>query len=340
MKHLSRRDFVRITAASAAVLAAGGLGLKELIQASSEKTYTETRELLGTYITISIVDEEEGKAKAAAQDTFAEIERLSAVFSRFDATAELYRLNSSGHITGASTELTSVLERARSVSDMTGGAFDVTVLPLLSLITDSFEQYNIPPDAGAIASARALVGYKMLHIDGRDISLEKTGMAVTLDGIAKGYITDQATALLRSRGYSRILVQAGGELALQGMRQDGAPWKVGVTHPRALEGYYEVLQLTNACLGTSGDYENSFTADYAYNHIIDPVSGISPAELASATVIAADNCLADALSVAAMVMGTARSLNLFETLPNVQALLIGKDMKSRTTSGFNAAAGV
>jgi thiamine biosynthesis lipoprotein len=114
MKHLSRRDFVRITAGSAALLAVGAIGIKELIQASGEKTYTETRELLGTYITICVVDPDEAKAKAAAQDTFATIERLSSVFSRFDATSELYRLNDQGHLTGASSDLTSVLERVQA----------------------------------------------------------------------------------------------------------------------------------------------------------------------------------------------------------------------------------
>ncbi|TFG44689.1 MAG: FAD:protein FMN transferase, partial [Dehalococcoidia bacterium] len=133
----------------------------------------------------------------------------------------------------------------------------------------------------------------------------------------------------------QVMVEAGGDMSLRGMRQDGAPWKIGLTHPRALAGYYEVIQTSNDCLATSGDYENTFTSDYSWHHIIDPRLGHSPREVASATVIAADTAYADALATAAMVLGITDSLALFESLPGVQALLIDKAMKSYTTSDFD-----
>ncbi|AQU06524.1 thiamine biosynthesis protein ApbE [Dehalococcoides mccartyi] len=333
---LTRRDFIRISAVGAGVLAAGGLGVKELITSAAECQYSETKALLGTYITITLIDSGQDSAKAKVKDTFAEIERLSSVFNRFDITSELYRLNRSGQAIGASSEFVSVLSSARYCAELSGGAFDPTVLPALDLCQDSFAKTKLPPSSAQLAEVKYLVDYREMSIKGKDIVLGRNGMAITLDGIAKGYIVDMASSYLRGRGVSQIIVEAGGDLALQGMREDGQPWKVGITHPRAFTGYYDVIQSSNACMATSGDYENAFTPDYKYNHIIDPSTGFSPQELCSATVIARDTLLADALATAAMVMGVDETLKLLESLDGAEALLIGKDLKSYTTSGYRA----
>jgi len=339
-KKLTRRDFVRITAIGAGVLAVGGLGIKELVANAGAKEYSETRPLLGTYITIKVVDDDEDRAKETAQDTFAEISRLSSILSRHDPASELARLNKNAQVMGASSELVSVLEQAQQYSELTDGAFDITVLPLLELYRSSFTETKSPPAAQDIESAAQLVGYKSLTINGRDVTLSKNGVAVTLDGVAKGYIVDKATELLRARGMTRVLVEAGGDLSLSGMREDGDPWKVGIIHPRAITGYYEVVQSSSGCIATSGDYESAFTSDYSYHHIIDPRLGLCPGELASASVMANNTTYADALSTAAMVMGMDDALALCESLPGVEALLIGKDLKSKMTSGFPVASSV
>ena len=336
-KKMTRRDFVRITAIGAGVLAVGGIGIKTLLIGDQLERYSETRRLLGTFISIAIVDSDEAMAKGNIQDTFAEIERLANILSRHDPSSELSRLNRNGHLTNASAELVSVLEQAQDCSELTSGAFDVTVLPLVKLYQSHFTQHNSPPDAETVAQARRLIGYKMLSLKGRDITLASQGMSVTLDGIAKGYIVDQAAALLKARGMTRVLVEAGGDLSLRGMRDDGHPWRVGIIHPRAITGYYEIVESSNGCITTSGDYEAAFTSDYSYHHIIDPRTGSSPTELASATVLANDTTYADALSTAALVLGMNDTLALLEKMPGVEALLINKELNSRKTSGFSRA---
>ncbi len=338
-REMNRRDFVRFSAIGAGVLALGGLGVKELIEAGAVTEYSETRPLLGTFITIKLIETDASAARANIEDSFAEIERLSAILSRHDPGSELSRLNSTGRVSGASNELLSVVERALSVSALTGGAFDVSVLPLLSLYSDSFADGGSPPSEKSIEATKELVDYRRIEIKDRNITLAAPGMGLTLDGMAKGYIVDQAAASLRSRGLSRVLVAASGDMSLRGMRQDGEAWKIGVTHPRALAGYYEVFQTSNDSIATSGDYENAFTPDFSWHHIIDPRLGHSPREVASATVIAADTAYADALATSAMVLGVTDAIALFETLPGVQALLIDKSMKSHVTSGFYAAVG-
>jgi len=338
-REISRRDFVRISAVGAGVLALGGFGVKELIEAGAAKEVGETRALLGTFITIKLIDTDAESAKAAIEDAFAEIERLSAVLSRFDPGSELSVLNCTGINDSASPELLGVVQKAKNFSDVTGGAFDISVLPLLNLYVDSFADGGEPPSEKAIGAAKELVGYRNIVVKDRRIELAAPGMCLTLDGIAKGFVVDQAASLLRARGLTQVLVEAGGDMSLRGMRDDGQPWKIGLTHPRALAGYYEVFSTSNDCLATSGDYENAFTSDYSWHHIIDPRIGHSPREVASATVIAPDTTYADAMATAAVVLGVSDAIALFDRLPGVEALLIDKGMKSYPTSGFYAAIG-
>ncbi len=336
-KKLTRRDFVRISAIGAGVLALGGIGVKELIASGGVKETSETRELLGTFITIKLVDTEPERAAAAIREGFAEVERLSAILSRFDPNSQLATLNRDGYIDNASPELLGVVQKAKYISDITGGAFDVSVLPLLNLYVDSFADGGSPPSEKDIAAAREFVDYHGIVVNDKRISLAAPGMCLTLDGIAKGFVVDQTSAMLRSHGFTRALVAGSGDMSLRGDRDDGQPWKIGLTHPRALAGYYEVFQMTNESIATSGDYENTFTPDFAWNHIIDPRVGHSPRELASATVIASDTAYADALATSSMVLGTTDAISMLEKLPGVQAILIDKNMNKHTTSGFEAA---
>ncbi len=330
---MTRRNFLRLTVIGAGLLAVGGIGWSKMLD-SNIKRYSKTRDLLGTFITIIVIDTNESRAADTVNDAFAEIERLSGLLSRHDPSSELSRLNNSGRLSHASAELIFVLKQARYHAELTAGSFDVTVAPLVDLYKTHFAEYNTPPDAAAVAEARSLVGYQMLALKGSDVALLKPGMRVTLDGIAKGYIVDRTVDLLKARGMSRVLVDAGGDLSLCGQREDGEPFRIGIQHPRALSGYYQVVEQSSGSMATSGDYEAAYTADFRYNHIIDPHSGLSPAELSSVTVLAHDAATADALAVSSMVLGMTKGKELVERLTGVEALLIDKQMNSQRTSGF------
>ncbi|XUX00144.1 MAG: FAD:protein FMN transferase [Dehalogenimonas sp.] len=336
MEKINRRDFVRISAIGAGALALGAIGIRELIASKEAKEVSQTQKLLGTLITIKLIDADEERAGSAISETFGEVERLSALLSRFDPASELSILNSTGAIHNASPELLGVIQKAKNFSEMTDGAFDVTVLPLLQLYTDSFADGGEPPSEKSIDATRELVDYRQIDITGQNISLGVPRMSITLDGIAKGYIVDQAAGVLRNKGFSQVLVAASGDMSLRGTRQDGELWKIGINHPRALAGCYEVFQTSNTCLATSGDYENAFTPDYSWNHIIDPRIGHSPREVASATIIAPDAFYADALATASVVLGITDAVALCEKLPGTQAFIIDKAMNSHTTSGFES----
>jgi thiamine biosynthesis lipoprotein len=334
--NLSRRDFIKITAAGTGALALGAIGINKLMAAESElKIYEETQVLLGTFVTIKAIDIDEKNARNMVRTTFDEIGRLSGVFSRFDSGSELYSLNKSGQIYGASNDLVSIMKSSIQYSELTSGLFDITALPLLELNQDSFNTNNAPPTSESIAEVKPLVGYKNININGNDITLSKPGTLMTLDSIAVGYIVDTAAALLGQGNIDNVLINGGGEIFPHGIKTDGELWKIGIKNPRT-EGNIAVINSGNWAISTSGDYEAYFTDDYQYNFIIDPRTGVSPTELCSATVIAKDTTCADALSTACIIMGKNDALSLIESLPDAEALLVDKDMNCYRSSGFPA----
>ena len=160
-------------------------------------------------------------------------------------------------------------------------------------------------------------------------------MAVTLDGIAKGFIVDAGTAVLKGLGYGNVFVEAGGDLMASGTKENDLPWKVGIRSPRGVQGeILAKLNLTNQAAATSGDYFQYFTPDLENHHIIDPRIGRSAPELASASVVSDSAMLSDALATALMVMGPEAGLSLIETIPGVEAYLISKDLKVWKSTGL------
>jgi thiamine biosynthesis lipoprotein len=332
----TRRDFIKITAAGAGALTLGGISIRELLSEPELKIYSETQVMMGTYVTIKAVDTNVDNARKMVSSTFEEISRLSSIFSRFDPTSELYSLNKTGQLINASEDMVNILERSIEYSEITNGLFDITTLPLLELNQESFNKLNAPPDINDINEVKSLVGYKMIDIKGNNITLSKTGVLITLDGIAVGYIVDKALGLLSQGNMNNVLINGGGEIYPAGTRQDGQPWKIGIVNPRDDISYFAVINSGNWAISTSGDYESYFTDDYLYNFIIDPRTGVSPTELSSATIIASDTLCADALSTACIIMGKDEALSLIEKISVAEALLIDKNLNGYHTSGFPA----
>ncbi|MEW5960204.1 MAG: FAD:protein FMN transferase, partial [Chloroflexota bacterium] len=214
-----------------------------------------------------------------------------------------------------------LVKQAIHYGDLTGGAFDISVKPLLDLYQTGTRD---------VQGTLSLVDYRQIRVGHNAIVFDRPGMSITLDSIAKGRVVDAATAVLKSNGVDNILVEAGGDLAGYGHRADGSPWRVGLANPRrpGQPNILSVLPVQGQAVATSGDYMNSFTNDFRLHHIIDPRTGISPADLASVTVVAPSATQADALSTALMVMGSAAGLTLVNRLSGVEALLITKELQA------------
>ena len=333
IRTFKRREFLRIVAASSiAGVAAVKLGWD---RTPSVEAVTETRLLMGTVINLTLVTDDRRAGQEAISACLDHMQGLEVVVSRHRADSQLSRLNGAGVLEGASSHLLHVLAESHRIAALTGGAFDVTIKPLVDLYQSSQSNGGTLPSADAIREALACVGYAGLIIEGDRISFERPGMAVTLDGIAKGYIVDEGIAILHAHGFTDTLVEAGGDLVGTGMTSNGAPWRIGIEPPR--EGgtrFLGTLDVANRAVATSGDYMQPYTQDFSLHHIIDPRTGYSAPTLASATVVA-DRCeVADALATALMVLGPEQGLAVLASIPGSDGYLVGKDSQVWKSEGF------
>jgi thiamine biosynthesis lipoprotein len=278
------------------------------------------RQGLGTRVSAVAVVRSAAQGEAAIAAAFDEMDRLAAIFSRHDPGSSLSALNHDGRLAGPPAELAAVIGRALAVHAMTGGAFDVTVKPVLDLLAASGP--GAPPSVAELADAAALVGGRFLRLTRHGVGFDRSGMGVTLDGIAKGYITDRMAAILAAAGVRRYLIDAGGDLRVRGRNAHDRPWVIGVRDPAREAGCLDVIALSQGAVATSGDYERYFAGDPTFHHIVRPETGRSPREVASASVVAPEGLLADALATAVMVLGTQPGLALIEGLPHCAAMVL------------------
>lgn len=333
-KTASRRDFIKISAVATAIVGLGAVGIRKALAGGQIQQVHDTRLLMGTYATLTLVtDEIDSSAWAAIDTAFDCMQGLEPILSHYRPDSQLSQLNAAGVLIGASQPLIEVLERSLDLSNLTGGAFDVSVQPVLDLYRTAMVAGGLPA-AHDLAAARRLVDFRQIRLDGPNVRLGLPSMALTLDGIGKGYVIDQGAQVLLSRGFTNVLVDVGGDMQGYGRAGSGA-WRIAIQAPadpqNAIVG---TTRIENAALATSGDYFNAFSADRRHNHIIDPRTGDSPQELSSVTTLAASACFADALSTSLMVLGTRAGLALVDRLPGVEALLIGKEGQAYRSSGF------
>jgi FAD:protein FMN transferase len=292
---------------------------------------------LGSRVSIVAVHDDAEAAVAAIDAAFDELERIESVMSVYRPDSQLSQLNRQGRLKDADPSLVEVLRYAEMVSRRSAGAFDVTVQPMWELYAATQKQGRLPTEA-EIASVRRLVDWRRVRIDDDRITLSGEGTTVTLNGIAQGFAADRAMARLRNSGIEHALIDTG-ELAPLGQNARQESWSAGIQHPRDTESLAAVTPLDDRCLATSGDYATTFSADRRFNHLFDPSTGRSPQGLASVSILAPTAMQADALSTACFVLGPQGALELVESLPGVDALLIPTSGRVQRTAGFRLSGG-
>ncbi|NOX56137.1 MAG: FAD:protein FMN transferase [Planctomycetes bacterium] len=245
------------------------------------------------------------------------LERLNALMSTFRDDSEVSRFNASASTDwfSVSRETAVVVSEAQRISQLTHGAFDVTVEPLVKLwhFGPDDGEFRVPTEE-QIRSAQQRVGFENLEVRLNPPALRKkrSGLTIDLSAIAKGYAVDQVAEYLESAGVSGYLVEIGGETRTRGTKADGQPWRVGIEQPDATRiAVLRVIELRDGAVATSGDYRNFFVhAGKRYSHEIDPRTG-RPIEfrLALVSVVHRSCMTADALATAIMVMGPDEGYN-------------------------------
>ncbi len=242
----------------------------------------------------------ESEAQRLIALSLAEVQRLERIFSLYRADSALVRLNREGQVSNPPLDLVALLDRARFWSDWSEGAFDVTVQPLWRVYRNHFAADAASPSdpsERAIEIARSLVDYRALAIDNRCIALLRPGMAVTLNGIAQGYIADRVADLLRREGMEQVLVDMG-ELRALGSAPGAVPWRVGLAEPAPDGGTGKVLDIVDRAVATSAPAGTTFEPSGRFHHLLNPASGRPSQGLRSVSVVSKSAGDADALSTA------------------------------------------
>ncbi len=288
---------------------------------------------MDTYMTVSAYGSngQEGIEKAAE-----EIERLDALLSTGDAESEISKINGKGG--GALDDDTDYLiRRSMEISELTDGAFDIAIYPVMKAWGFTDENYRVPGKE-ELESLLKLADQKKVFYDGDDktVSFEEPGMEIDLGGIAKGYTSSRIMDIYRECGITSGLVSLGGNVQVLGLKPDGSKWKIAIQNPTADQDYLGVLQLENKAVITSGGYERYFEEDgKTYHHIIDPTTGY-PADsgLTSVTIVSADGTLADGLSTSLFIMGKEKACEFWRgQKENFDFILLDKEGTLWVTEG-------
>ena len=281
---------------------------------------------MGTTYRVVYLDGE-GKDFKSSIDSI--LTRFNQSLSTYIPDSELSRLNQSDSLVFELPYLLPVLKKSREVYELTEGAFDPTVGPLVNA-------WGFGPtgpqshDSLDIKSLLPLVGFDKIQFN--DTAVWKTQPEVYLDfsAIAKGYAVDVVASFLEENDIDNMLVEIGGELVARGVNDRGEIWKVGINRPDASDftnEIFSIVALDNKALATSGNYRNFYELDSVrYSHTVDPKTGYPVQHsLLSATVVAKDCMTADAYATAMMVMGMERSLVLLDQVRELEAVLIYSD---------------
>ncbi len=284
-----------------------------------------TRLLMGTFVEVTVAGKRQ-VAREAANAAIAEMGRVEKLTSFHTPGSVVSKINAAAGTQTVSTgnEVLGLIQRSLGFAQATDGAFDPTIGPLSSLWGFSAGEPRLP-SADQIRDRLGKTGWKRVQIQDQPptVFLPEKGMALDLGAIAKGHALDRGAQVLRSRGVSGGLINAGGDVVAVGQKGAKSPWKVGVRDPRTMNAIVAVIELRDRAVVTSGDYERTFEHDgKRYHHILDPRTGY-PARLAqSVTVVAPNATIADALATAVFVLGPGKGLALVEETDDVEALIM------------------
>lgn len=275
--------------------------------------YEYARAAMGVRARIVVYAPDRRTAELACQRAFDRLAELEDVMSDYRPSSELMRLcaKAGGPPVKVSKDLLMVLLRAREVSKISNGAFDVTVGPLVRLWREARKTLRLP-DPSKLQSSLKLVGWQKMCIDPKrsTVRLKFPGMLLDLGGIAKGYACDEALKVLKRCRISRALVEMGGDIALGDPPPGKRGWLIEIPcAPTDLRRQ----ELSNCGVSTSGDAEQFVEIDgQRYSHIVDPRTGLGVTDRIEVTIIASDCTTSDSLATAISVLGTQKDTELLK----------------------------
>jgi FAD:protein FMN transferase len=294
---------------------------------TTPETFHRSYFAMGTQITLTAYALDESRAVDAFDAAFKEAKRLEKLLTVWDPESDISRINeNAGKLpVVVSAETIDVLTRAKALSEITLGKFDVTFGVLSGLWKFDHDQDDSIPPAVDLRRKLRLIDYKQIAIDPSRsaVFLKKAGMKIHLGGIGKGFAVDRMVTVLRDRGFADFMVQAGGDLFVSG-RHGNRAWRVGIRDPRGpSDKYFAATEVTDSTFSTSGDYERAFLKNgRRYHHILDPATGEPATRSRSVTILAPDATTAEGLSKGVFILGPEKGFEILEKVPGTAAVVV------------------
>jgi len=300
------------------------------------KMIEQEHEAMNTEITFGIYGR---SARRTIRRLKGEVSRIEKKLSRFVNGSEIDRINrlSGRGPVKVSRETFQILEFSKRLYEMTRGAFNVLMGPLVGQW--DYTHAEDKPDELSIRN-------KMDLIDGDDLVLNPTeqsawlrnpGQSIDLGAIGKGYAGDRCMEMLKQLGIESAVVNLGGNVCVRGKKPDGTAWKVGIRHPRKENELIGYVEAEDEHVVTSGDYERFFydKEGIRRHHILNPATGYpSESGLISVTVISENGMRADALATSLFVLGKKEGLRLLSLFPGTEAIMVDERLEVTVTGGI------
>lgn len=302
--------------------------------------YGKQLDMMGTSVSVELWDDDADQGPELVDAVIADYRRIDRLMSTYKPDSEISRINAEAadHPVAIDQELFTLIERSLKLSQMSGGAFDITY-ESVGYLYDFHKKLH--PTERQIEARLPEINYRNVELDPEHLTIRFRvhGVRINLGGIAKGYAVEHAAALLRAHGIEHAVLNAGGDTRVIGDRL-GRPWVIGIRQPRAKDPKAVVtrLPLVDEAISTSGDYERFFIGPHGkrYHHIMNPKTGEPTTGVISATIIGPDATMTDGLSTTVFVLGPKAGMKLIESLPDYEAVIIDKNDHLTYSSGLTA----
>lgn len=294
--------------------------------------------LMGSSFDVSIVAENEAFAENYIQQVFEKVIRIDLLISDWKPNSQISEVNKNAGIKPVKVdkEVFDLTKRALQFSEITSGAFDITVSSMDKIWSFDGLMDELPTKE-AIQKSIENVGYKnvILNESESTIFLSKKGMKIGFGATGKGYAADKGRELMLKLGIKGGIVNASGDLASWGRQPDRKSWLIGLRDPFKNGAILRTFPVRNAAMCTSGDYQKFALIDgVRYSHIINPKTGIPASGLTSVTVLGPEAETANAFSTSIMVLGTEAGLQLLENYPDYACLIITEEGDIITSKNY------